>query len=80
MTRLSALPYLDYLRTEHWQALAKKARQRAGYRCQLCNQNGVLHVHHRSYQNRGRKGELKDLIALCETCHRRFHHITGGNF
>lgn len=76
--RLSRLPYPEYLESEHWKALAQKARARAGYRCQLCNKNGLLHVHHRTYENRGRTGECGDLVVLCEGCHKHFHNITGG--
>ena len=70
--RLSDIPYNEYLATRHWQELAGQARKRAEYRCQLCNGNGRLHVHHRTYFRRGRKDEDKDLLVLCERCHREF--------
>jgi Zn finger protein HypA/HybF involved in hydrogenase expression len=69
---LAAMPYQEYLQTEEWQETRKDALRRAKYRCQLCYGEGVLHVHHRTYERRGH--ELSsDLIVLCESCH-RLHH------
>jgi replicative DNA helicase len=69
---LRTMSYQDYLQTEHWQQVRKAALKRAGYRCQLCNRKGVLHVHHRTYIRRGH--ELpEDLIVLCRGCHETFH-------
>lgn len=68
-----AMPYDEYLKTEHWQTLREKALKRAGHRCQLCNTSlGSLHVHHRTYERRGRES-LRDLIVLCADCHAMFH-------
>lgn len=67
------MPYSNYLQTDHWQNLRLKMLQLAGYRCQLCNTgNTVLHVHHRTYENRGNEDQ-SDLIVLCANCHGKFH-------
>lgn len=67
------MPYPAYLQTDHWQNLRLQMLQLSGYRCQLCNTgNAVLHVHHRSYENRGQE-PLSDLIVLCADCHGKFH-------
>lgn len=69
---LTGMDYSLYLRTDHWQAVRKAAHERAGGRCQVCNSDAALHVHHRTYQRRGR--ELpEDVIVLCANCHKLFH-------
>ncbi len=69
---LRMMPYNEYLKTDHWQGVRDKALKRAGHRCMLCNANGLLHVHHRTYENRG-KEEDQDVIALCANCHAKHH-------
>lgn len=71
--RLKAMPYPEYLQTEHWKEFARLARRKARFHCQLCNSDKQpLHVHHRTYQRRGCE-ELGDVIVLCEVCHDTFH-------
>lgn len=70
---LRTMPYTEYLKTDHWQELRTKMLKRAGFRCQVCNAKNVsLHVHHRTYANRGRE-TYSDLIVLCANCHETFH-------
>lgn len=70
---LREIKYRDYLLTDHWQGIRKMMLKHAGYRCQLCNAgNRTLHVHHRTYENRGRE-TVADLIVLCDQCHSQFH-------
>lgn len=73
---LRTMPYKDYLQTSHWKERRLVALNAAGYRCQLCNRDGRLEVHHRTYERRG--AELpSDLVALCDVCHRHFHGRIG---
>jgi 5-methylcytosine-specific restriction endonuclease McrA len=68
-----AMPYADYLRTEHWQSTRLRALQRAGFQCKDCEISGVqLDVHHLTYDRLGREAE-SDLIVLCHRCHERAH-------
>lgn len=69
---LRRMPYVDYLRTEHWQTVRAGALARARYACQVCAATDRLHVHHRSYENRGNEGP-EDVIVLCAGCHLLFH-------
>lgn len=70
---LRSIPYAEYLKTDHWQCIRKMALENAGHVCQLCNANNVeLHVHHRSYDNRGWENK-DDVIVLCAICHGKFH-------
>jgi hypothetical protein len=69
---LAQMPYQDYLQTAEWQERRKAALKRAGYRCQVCDRERLLHVHHRTYVRRG--NELPgDLTVLCNECHALFH-------
>jgi hypothetical protein len=64
--------YDDYLMSPHWRQLAEETKRLAGYRCQLCNGEGTLHAHHRTYDRID--DELQsDLVALCASCHAKFH-------
>jgi hypothetical protein len=69
---LRRIPYAQYLKTEHWKNLRSKMLKRAKYKCELCNDNRRLHVHHKTYERRGCEWK-SDLIVLCEDCHAKFH-------
>ncbi len=69
---LKAMPYAEYLQTPEWQEVRRRALYRAGYRCQACNEQGRLDVHHRTYERRGAERNA-DLTVLCRACHERFH-------
>jgi hypothetical protein len=66
------MPYGRYLETSHWWAVREEALERAGNRCQVCNQQTRLQVHHRTYVNRGDE-QHGDVIVLCRDCHELFH-------
>lgn len=66
------MPYRDYLGTDDWSERRKSVIRRAGFRCQVCASEGRLHVHHRTYINRGNE-RPEDMIALCAGCHELFH-------
>ena len=67
-----AMPYRDYLKTDHWEEMRKKALAESKLRCRICNSSGELHTHHRSYKDIGHE-QLSDLICLCKNCHEIFH-------
>lgn len=72
INKLKTMAYKDYLKTDHWKEVSRKAKMRADYKCQLCGYDKSLHVHHNDYSRRGE--ELpSDLIVLCKTCHGKFH-------
>jgi len=62
----------------NWPLQRQRARQRDGYRCQVCGlqEQGRSHdVHHkipfRSFPSYEQANQLENLITLCPTCHRR---------
>ena len=66
------LPYSEYLKTEGWKVRRAKALARAEHRCQVCNSDKRLEIHHRTYERLGHERDA-DLIALCHDCHTLFH-------
>lgn len=71
---LRTMPYKDYLQTDHWKQTRLKSLRRSNFRCQLCNKEGRLNVHHRTYENLGWEFP-SDLITLCEACHAKHHDV-----
>lgn len=61
-----------YLRSVHWASVRRDALERAEYRCQVCNADKALDVHHRTYERLGAEAPA-DLTVLCRRCHARFH-------
>lgn len=73
IARLRSMPYKEYLQTEHWQNVRRRALKTAKGRCQLCNENKkALDVHHKTYERKGREYR-RDVIVLCRSCHEKFH-------
>jgi 5-methylcytosine-specific restriction endonuclease McrA len=72
IVELRKMTYAEYRRTPEWKARRNRVLIRAGNRCELCNTSGLIDVHHRTY-DRYADELLNDLIALCRSCHQRFH-------
>jgi len=70
------MPYKEYLKTAHWIRVSILAKEAANNKCQLCNSTGILHTHHRTYQNLGHE-KLGDVIVLCQACHEKFHNMVA---
>lgn len=65
--------YKNYLTSPSWKKTRRKALERSGYRCQVCNAaNTQLDVHHRTYDRLGHEFD-SDLTVLCNDCHSKFH-------
>lgn len=66
--------YSMFLNTAYWKTVAEEVKRRAGYRCQLCNSEDDLNVHHRCYEHKGTEIlHMNDLICLCHKCHEHHH-------
>lgn len=77
---LNDMTYQEYLQSAEWQAIRTLVYHRDHGRCRLCNTSkGVMHVHHRKYQPRGRE-DLINLLLLCPQCHRNFHYAARKRF
>lgn len=64
--------YREYLSSEEWNARRTLALTRVEFRCQLCNSEERVEVHHRTYERIGRELPT-DLTVLCHACHSTFH-------
>ncbi|MCK9592737.1 MAG: hypothetical protein M0Q91_12105 [Methanoregula sp.] len=65
------LIYAEYISSDAWKAKADAAKERAGYRCQICNGALLLEAHHRTYSHLGNEGP-NDITVLCHNCHEKF--------
>jgi 5-methylcytosine-specific restriction endonuclease McrA len=74
--RLRSMPYAEYLRTPEWRNRRRDKIRAAGRRCERCRAQGVLHVHHLTYDRRGQEA-WSDLLVLCRSCHMAEHGVTG---
>ncbi len=72
------MDYQKYLQSDEWKEKRDAALEYAHYRCQLCNSGKCLNVHHNTYENLP-KEVPRDLIVLCEDCHKRYH-IFSSNY
>lgn len=71
--RMNRAEYRDvYLRSDHWRETRLRALEAAGNRCQVCNSDRRLDVHHRTYERLGREAP-GDLTVLCRGCHELYH-------
>lgn len=65
--------YNAYIKSDTWRKKARRARKRAGNRCQDCGISGVrLEVHHKTYRRLGHERK-NDLAVLCRACHLKRH-------
>lgn len=71
-----SIDYQEYLLSETWQERRKAALEWAENRCQICNSDKELNVHHRTYERLGNE-RLADLTVLCKQCHSS-HHMTAN--
>lgn len=69
---LCRLPYLDYLKTSHWQIVRERALADAQHQCFYCGATDQLDVHHLTYARRGCEFD-EDLMVLCRKCHDAAH-------
>jgi hypothetical protein len=64
--------YIAHINSAAWKAKRGPALERAEHRCQVCNADKHLDVHHRTYERLGNE-KPGDLTVLCRTCHELFH-------
>lgn len=68
------MPYSEFIGTSYWFGVSTVAKSNAKMRCQVCNSDSTLHVHHRTYESHGREhSNMHDLVVLCVYCHGLFH-------
>ena len=67
------IPYVAYLRSEHWLELRKRILKERGRQCESCGtKRGPIDLHHLTYARIGREKHW-DLLVLCRACHEQRH-------
>jgi 5-methylcytosine-specific restriction endonuclease McrA len=68
--------YLEFLKSEYWKKVRKRVLKRDKHMCKKCKSKFNLQVHHKTYIHHGLEHKyLKDLITLCDICHKIGHKI-----
>jgi len=69
------IEYEAELKNIEWLTLRSRIIQRDNGRCQMCDTNKELQVHHKRYINGAKAWEHPDslLITVCQKCHSRHH-------
>lgn len=75
--------YQKWVKSKGFKELRNLALERDNYTCQFCGRTieeieGTkinLQAHHKTYENvgKGDEDELKDLIIVCNVCHKNIH-------
>ena len=67
--------YENFLKTKYWKIISDEVKRYYRGRCALCYRVDDLHAHHRTYKAHFYEHEsMCNLIALCPSCHRKFHN------
>lgn len=69
--------YKEYLSSEHWSTVRERALKFYGS-CVLCGAMRHLNVHHRNYNHMWKERISKDIIVLCNDCHKKFHGVNNN--
>lgn len=74
------MEYKDYLTTNHWDKTRKQKLSKKDF-CQICGSSSNIHIHHKRYKKRNKtvlfNEKDNDLMVLCSSCHRLWHHYFG---
>jgi len=71
------IPYQNQLLDKRWLNKREHVFKLKGRKCSVCGATHNLQVHHLRYFNNKYAWEykMKDLVVLCESCHKRKHCI-----
>jgi hypothetical protein len=79
-SNLDNISYKDYLNSNWWKEIKNKAKQREHYcKCQFCNTDKNIELHHTSYKWIFTKDELRTIIPLCREHHQEVHDYAKVN-
>lgn len=71
------IPYHDQLIDKRWLKKREQVFKLKGRKCSVCGSTHNLQIHHLRYFNDKYAWEykMKELVVLCESCHKRKHCI-----
>jgi len=67
--------YNKYLASKEWNQIKSIHYGKNKKQCIACKSKKNIQVHHRSYKRLGGLNEVKDLVTVCRTCHKKIHRI-----
>ena len=66
--------YCKHLKSDDWNYKRNMVMARAGKKCELCG-DSADHVHHIRYPKNLKQDSLRNLLAVCKTCHDKLHGL-----
>jgi len=73
---MSAEHKREYLQSERWQILRRRALLYADHKCEICGNTANLEAHHVTYKRLG-KEDIADVRIVCRHCHQHIHDTLG---
>lgn len=64
--------YINYLKSKEWAEIRQDLFLTRGKKCELCESEKHLHIHHLTYE-RIFNEEPGDLQIVCKLCHEKIH-------
>lgn len=78
LAKIGFASYLDYLRSELWLAIRRRAFSEIGDKCKGCH-DPATEVHHRHYSEAVLRGtNISSLVPLCKVCHLHVEYYSDG--
>lgn len=77
MDTITEQSYPTLLKDPRWQRKRLEVMKADNFTCQCCfRKDKPLNVHHKTYIQGAMpwEYETRDLITLCEDCHKKYHH------
>lgn len=68
--------YQEYRMSDRWYKKRRKAIYRSNFKCARCGSAINLNVHHITYERIFFEDD-RDLVCLCENCHKQIHGLKG---
>ena len=68
--------YKEYIKSKRWRQRRYNYYLTHKKQCVICYSGGRIGLHHISYKNLGHEPD-HDLVALCWSCHEKFHQENG---
>lgn len=65
----SAKEFIDFRKTNEWKKFSKDKKEEANWKCEYCNDNGMLHTHHVFPVSLGGDEWDNKFKVLCKNCH-----------
>lgn len=65
--------YKTYIKSNLWIKRKNRYWKKYGKKCRVCGSSNYVTLHHKEYNNNYGDEPDKELIAMCQSCHFRYH-------